>query len=55
MKPSRLQILVEYLLDNLFDILTILVAGYLVIRHQISPFTTSDIAELATGYWVCLV
>lgn len=50
MKPSRLQTIVEYLLDNLFDIFTILVAGYLVIRHQISPFTTSDIAELAT--WI---
>jgi hypothetical protein len=53
MPSSRFQALVGYLLDNLFDISTILVAGYLVIRHQIQPFTSSDIAELAT--WILAV
>jgi hypothetical protein len=53
MQPSRLQTFVEYLLDNLFDIATIVVAGYLVIRHQVKPFTSSDIGELAT--WILAV
>lgn len=53
MHPSRFRLFVEYLLDNLFDIVTILVAGYLVIRHQVSPFAPSDIAELAT--WILAV
>lgn len=53
MQPSRFQRFVEYLLDNLFDIVTIVVAGYLVIRHQIQPFAPSDIAELAT--WILAV
>ena len=53
MQSSRLQSLVEYLLDNLFDIVTILVAGYLVIRHQVQPFGPNDIAELAT--WILAV
>ena len=53
MHSSRLQALFEYLLDNLFDVVTILVAGYLVIRHQITPFTPDDSAELAT--WILAV
>jgi len=53
MQPSRFQAFIEYLLDNLFDIVTIVVAGYLVIRHQIRPFAPSDIAELAT--WILAV
>lgn len=53
MQPSRFQAFVEYLLDNVFDIVTILVAGYLVTRHQIRPFTSNDVAELAT--WILAV
>jgi hypothetical protein len=53
MKRTRFQAFVEYLLDNLFDIATILVAGYLVIRHQVQPFASTDIAELAT--WILAV
>jgi hypothetical protein len=53
MQPSRFQTFVEYLLDNLFDIVTIVVAGYLVIRHQVQPFASTDIAELAT--WILAV
>jgi hypothetical protein len=41
------------MLDNLFDIVTILVAGYLVVRHQIQPFTANDIIDLAT--WILAV
>jgi hypothetical protein len=48
MQSSRFQAFVEYLLDNLFDIVTILIAGYLVIRHQVQPFGPNDITELAT-------
>ena len=48
MPPSRFTAFVEYLLDNLFDIVTIFVAAYLVIRHQIVPFTSNDIVDLAT-------
>ena len=43
----------EYILDNLFDVATVLIAGYIVIRHQIKPFAASDIAELAT--WILAV
>lgn len=50
MEQSRLQAFVEWLLDNLFDVLTILVAGFLVIRYQISPPAPTDIAEIAT--WI---
>lgn len=53
MQQSRFQMFVEYLLDNIFDIATIVVAGYLVIRHQVQPFTPNDIAELAT--WILAV
>ena len=52
-KPSRLQAFFEYILDNLFDILTIALAGYLVVRHQIQPFSADDVAELAT--WILAV
>lgn len=50
MEQSRLQVFVEWLLDNLFDMLTILVAGSLVIRYQIRPPAPTDIAEIAT--WI---
>jgi len=50
MQQSRLQAFVEWLLDNLFDMLTILVAGSLVIRYQIRPPTSTDITEIAT--WI---
>ena len=50
MQHSRFQIFVEWLLDNLFDILTILVAGSLVIRYQLHPPTSTDLPELTT--WI---
>jgi len=53
METSRFQKSVEFFLDNLFDIVTILVAGYLVVRHQLKPFAPSDISELAT--WILAV
>jgi hypothetical protein len=53
MNTSRFQAFVEYLLDNLFDIATIVIAGYLVMRHQIVPFSANDIGELAT--WILAV
>jgi hypothetical protein len=53
MHSSRFQTFFEYLLDNLFDITTIIVAGYLVMRHQVRPFAPNDIAELAT--WILAV
>ena len=49
MRPSRIQVIFNYILDNLFDIFTIAIAGYLVVRHQIKPFTADNAAELATG------
>lgn len=42
--------LANYILDNLFDFLTIAAAAYVVIRHQFKPYGTGDIAELAT--WI---
>jgi hypothetical protein len=53
MHPSRFQRIIEYVLDNLFDVATILLAGYLVMRHQIRPFTSSDFGDLAT--WILAV
>jgi hypothetical protein len=50
MQQPRFQVFIEWLLDNLFDILTILVAGSLVIRYQIHLPTSADIAEIAT--WI---
>jgi hypothetical protein len=50
---SKLRALFEYLLDNLFDIATILVAGFLVIRQQLQPSAITDFSELAT--WVLAV
>jgi hypothetical protein len=53
MKLSGLQKLTEFFLDNLFDIVTILIAGYVVIRHQVRPYSPSDIGELST--WILAV
>jgi len=50
MQQSRLQAFVEWLLDNLFDFITILVAGFLVVRYQIRPPSPTDIAEIVV--WV---
>jgi len=52
-EDSRIQSFVEFCLDNFFDIITILIAGYLVIRHQLQPFTAAGISELAT--WILAV
>lgn len=53
MKDSPLRNFVEFLLDNLFDILTIVIAGYLVIRSQLQPPTANDVPNLAT--WILAV
>ncbi|GAB4578411.1 MAG: hypothetical protein Fur0022_11460 [Anaerolineales bacterium] len=50
MNQSRLQEFVEWLLDNIFDIVTVLVAILLVGKYQITPPTSNDIAEIAT--WI---
>jgi hypothetical protein len=53
MSSSRFQKTIEFLIDNLVDIVTILMATYLVIRHRITPFTQNDIGSLAT--WILAV
>lgn len=53
MKQTRFQDIVEWLLDNLFDIATIFVAGYLVIYYQKSPPTFDDIPFITT--WILAV
>lgn len=50
MEQSRLQAFVGWLFDNVFDVLTILLAASVVIRYQIRPPTPTDIAEIAT--WI---
>ncbi|MCC6298322.1 MAG: hypothetical protein IT314_03420 [Anaerolineales bacterium] len=50
MNQSRLQEFVEWLLDNVFDIATILVAGFLVARYQITSPTPDDIPAIVT--WI---
>src|SRR5512136_1669457 len=52
-RPQWLQNAANYLLDNIFDILTIAAAAYIVIRHQFRPYGPNDIAELAT--WILAV
>lgn len=49
MQESRLAKVLDFIVDSLFDFATIAVAAYLVIRHQVQPFTAADIAELASG------
>lgn len=49
-KQSRFQALVEWILDNLFDVATIVVAVWLVIRYQVRPPAPTDVAEIAT--WI---
>lgn len=53
MKQSRFQEFIEWLLDNLFDIVTILVAGTLVIRYQITAPTFDDMPAIVT--WILSV
>ncbi len=53
MQPSRLQTIIEFVLDNLFDILTIVIAGYLVIHYQVYPPRQNDITEIVT--WILAV
>jgi hypothetical protein len=50
---KKIKVAFEYILDNLFDVATVLIAGYIVVRHQIKPFLAIDIAELAT--WILAV
>jgi len=50
MQQSRFQIFIEWLLDNLFDFVTIIVAAILVVRYQIRPPASADIAEIAV--WI---
>lgn len=49
-RPKWQQELANYVLDNIFDFLTIGAAAYVVIRHQFKPYGPNDIAELAT--WI---
>ena len=48
--PQWLQNITNYILDNVFDILTIAAAGYIFVRHQFVPWNSEDIAVLAT--WI---
>jgi hypothetical protein len=52
-RPQWFQNAFNYLLDNIFDILTIAAAAYVFIRHQFKPYGPNDIAELAT--WLTAV
>jgi hypothetical protein len=52
-RPQWLQNTVNYLLDNIFDILTIASAGYIFIRHQFQPYGPADITVLAT--WIIAI
>ncbi len=52
-QPSHFRTVVEFVLDNLFDIATILVAAYLVVRYQVVPVTVNDLPEITT--WILAV
>lgn len=50
---SRLRRLVEFFLDNLFDLITIVVAASLVTKYAVTPPTQADIPGLAN--WILAV
>ena len=49
MAQTKFQKFVELVLDNVFDTMALLVAGFMFVRHQIRPFTSAEIPDLATG------
>lgn len=53
MTYEKLQKVIDFVLDNIFDIITIGIASSLVIRHAVRPFTSADIGELAV--WILSV
>ncbi len=53
MDNSRFHAFVEWLLDNIFDVVTVSVACYLVIRNQIEPFSSGDTVKLSN--WILAV
>lgn len=53
MASNRIQKAIEFILDNLFDIATIIVAAGLVVRYQIQSPTLENIPELIT--WILAV
>jgi hypothetical protein len=50
---SRIQSVIETILDNIFDIVTVGVALFLFVRYQIFPPTPDDLAEIFT--WLLAV
>lgn len=50
---NRFEKFIVLLLDNLFDFATIIIAGVLVIRYQITSPTQSDLPEITT--WILAV
>lgn len=53
MKEDKLLTFVEFILDNVFDIATILVAAFLVIQNEFQPFTNEELPTLIT--WLLAV
>jgi hypothetical protein len=53
MRQSCFQEFVEWLLDNLFYLVTIFVAGSLVIKYQIYSPTSNDIPAIVT--WILII
>jgi hypothetical protein len=49
-RQQWIQNALSYLLENVFDIATIVIAVCIFIRHQFKPYDLGDIAELAT--WI---
>ena len=48
-----LQNITDYILENIFDIVTVAASAYIVIRHQFRPYGPNDISDLAT--WIIAV
>lgn len=49
MAYSKLQRFVEFILDNMFDMIALAVASTMLIRHQIHPYGLNEIVDLSTG------
>jgi len=50
MGKSAVQSFLEWVLANILDIFVIIVAGYIVLKFQLRPFTANNFQELATGF-----
>lgn len=52
-RASWLQSFTDYLIENIFDIITVGASAYVIIRHQFNPYGPNEITNLAT--WILAI